>query len=685
MSPVFVLAHNAYLLLRRRFSTAIVSALFLAAAAIRFAFAMENAEGSTLPFAAIWAGAVSPLLPFLAVFLAMDVWSEERRCGSVDFLLTSAVRERDFVFGKTLGVYSIAFAVLIVSLLSPVIALAVCSGDPVVPGGSLSFLCALAALGVQLALWVALSVLISAFFRRAAASAACSLALIVALPRAIWYMCQRWFGDGSGAFGEFPFDAQAMDFAGGSFSTGVFAGYLLAILAALFIGTKTVVAYRYRGLCGLSGRFSSLFTSVLAIVAGVLLTMVFLRLDVPLELPVRGSDRCSERTRQILSEASGTVTAKCFLPRKAHEFSSAAHLLRLFGNWAKSLGSLKIEVSYIDPNWDLGQAARLVRENVPERSIVFTRGNRRSVLAITADLDERSVASAISRVTLPPKRQEIYWTVGHGEYSYLEYGPWGMSDIARELSRDGYRNLSLDLSSVASIPSDCALIIIAAARQDFSRVELDRLAAYLKNGGRLLVLDSPPGKTGVSSFLPSWGLRTAVRPVEGASTLSGSDVIVSEFADHPVSEHLTGARIVLERPLVIEPSAATGEAGADNLVYTPLASVGKAAVVAGIERGAKAGEDIAVRPTRIVVIGDGTFAVNTLLENRANANRDFFLNAVAYLAGTETAASGGSFDRLYTGLDREGRRVYLIVTALVTPLVFFVLLSLMILRRRFCH
>lgn len=59
--------------------------------------------------------------------------------------------------------------------------------------------------------------------------------------------------------------------------------------------------------------------------------------------------------------------------------------------------------------------------------------------------------------------------------------------MARELVRNGYRNEAIDLSADRAIPADCALIAIAGAREPFSRAELDRLDAYLRGGGRILV------------------------------------------------------------------------------------------------------------------------------------------------------------------------------------------------------
>ncbi len=161
-------------------------------------------------------------------------------------------------------------------------------------------------------------------------------------------------------------------------------------------------------------------------------------------------------------------------------------------------------------------------------------------------------------------------------------------------------------------------------------------------------------------------------------------MIVSEFAEHPISSSFKGLRIVLERPVGFEPSvAAETGAGADRIGYGALASADKATFAVVVERGAGAGGDLAVRPTRIVAIGDATFVMNGQLQSRANANRDFFLNCASYLSGTTVAdATGTEADRLVTGMDRQGRFRHALLSVLVFPCAVFLLLAAACLSRR---
>ena len=669
---------------RNMYSTAFATVAFLAVAAVRFAFGIEAAEGSRIFVAEAWACSVAPLLPVLAALYAMDTWSEERRSGRVEMLLSVAVRERDFVLGKFFGVWFMLLSATALSLVGTIASLVAFAPDALDWARTIDFLPSLFILSAQSALWCAATVMLSAMFVRGAIAACASVALTVALPRGVWAALRLWAGEGGDSFGEMPLDAHVADFASGVISTGVVVLYFTLVCAALFAASKSVLMLRFGGKGGRRGRFSCMVAIALAIACAVSTSMLAFRLDATLDIPIGGETTFSPQMRHILSESSGTVTATCFLPRSAGEFRRVSQFLRMLKRQADSAGGLKISLKFVDPRWNIGAAGRLVRMGVPENSVVFEKGGRFAVLTQEEGLGDHFVASAIRRIAMPPQRRDVYWTTGHGETSFSAYGNWGMSDIARELAREGYRNSALDLTGDKSIPPDCALIIVAGAKNDFSRIELGRIDAYLRAGGRLLVMIGQPGEGGVASLLPSWGIRTVALPLTGAKTLSGTDAIVSDFADHEITASLAGSRIVLEKPLVFTKSAAAESgAGADRIEFTPVAMAGQSAVVAAVERGGGAGRDLALRPTRLVVVGDPAFVVNGQLAERANANRDFFMNIVAYLSGSDqSGADGREPGVFYTGMDREAKLRFLAFSSAVVPLAVLLVMLFVVARRR---
>ena len=82
---------------------------------------------------------------------------------------------------------------------------------------------------------------------------------------------------------------------------------------------------------------------------------------------------------------------------------------------------------------------------------------------------------------------------------------------------------------------------------------------------------------------------------------------------------------------------------------------GPLTLAVALERGGVEAHDLVLRPTRLVVISDATFVANGALATRGNANRDFFLNSIAWLAGLDTLnAVRTPGNVVVTGLDRDG-------------------------------
>ena len=707
---------------RAGFSTGLAAGLFLAASAARFIVLVRGGEGGSTPLAALWALAVSPWLPILAAVLTMRSWSDERGSGRVDLLLTAPVRERDLVLGKFLGALTVTAFVLAVFLVVPLFLLPAFAPGAVAGTELFAFLPAFAVLLLQAALWCAVGVLASACCRHAGLAAFVSLFLMAGCPYAAYRAALAWAPAMRARLGEIPFEAHVLDFSTGLVSTGVTAVYIVLAALALFVATKAVAALRCAGRGGRLLLVSSGAAVALAVVFSCLLLALALRLDVTWELPrASAGESISARTRSILSNAHGEVRMTCFLARRDPLFRPVARLLRGLENAARGAAGARVSVDFVDPRWDLGAAQRLVRSGAPEGSLVFERGRRRAVVPV-ADLfsapavtngpagpfiGESVCASTLLRLTLPPDREIVYWTSGHGETALDSYdATYGLSDIARELVRDGYRLKPLDLAAAVAVPADCSVLFVAGAREPFSRAECDRVDAYLRHGGRLMVLVAPRTGGGLAALLPAWGLRVTSFVAVSSRTLTGSDVVIDNFAPHAITRPLTGVSAVFDSAAVLEPVATADVIGADRVDFTPLARTdahgwgesdpdvrpwtfdpssepaGPVAVAAALERGAVS-RDLALRPTRIVVIGDASFVMNGALAAHANANQDFFMNAMAWLAGVDAGtASSASSAAVLTGLDRHGWRHFAVASVGGLPLAVFLLCSLLVLRRR---
>ena len=657
-----------------------------------FVRALLRGDGGSTPVAALWALSAAPFLPMLAALLTMRLVADERTDGRLDLLLSAPVRERDVVLGKFLGAFAIVCVSLAVYLLLPIVVLPRCA--PALSGhlSLLTFLPAVGALLLQSAAWCALGLCASAWCRQAAVAAVVTLLLVLALPHALFQAGIAWSPALRARFAEMPLEAHLVDMSTGLFGTATLMFYLALTCFGLFAATKAVAATRLRGRAALGSRISTVCVMLLAAGFSCCAIALAVRLDVPFELSFRSvEDETSARTRQILAETHGDVNVSCFLAGKAPERRAVARLLRGLAAASRKVSGARLTIDWTDPRWDLGKASRLVRHGTPEGTLVFSRGQRRlevpvaSLFATTNGelrvtsggvfVGEEVCAGALQRLARPVPHEKVYWTTGHGETSFDSYdAAVGMSDIARELRRDGYHLAALNLAEQVSVPGDCAVLVVAGAREPFSRVELMRVQGYLATGGRLLVLAAGGSNAGVGTLLTDWGVRqlpfTAVSP----KTLTGADVVVTDFADHRITAPLKGCFVLFEGGTPLAAAEGRGDAMFTALARTDEAAWGEADVAArpwtldptieprgpltlaaALERGGAAAKDLALRPTRIVVIGDASFVANGALAARANANRDFFLNSLAWLAGLDTlAAVRTPGNVVVTGLDRSG-------------------------------
>lgn len=670
---------------RVAFTNAFVTPCFLAMAAGLFAYNLFSAEGLHQTPGLVWSISVAPLLPFLTVFLGMNAWSDEIRAGRLEELLSVAVKERDFVLGKFLGVWLLTLRDLVLSLVLTGLALYFFSPNLLVNYPVTSFITGFLALALQAMLWSALIVGLSSLTRSAAVAAILALILIVLVPRGGWHAALAWLPGGSTRLGAMPLDAHIVDLATGHVSIAALTFYIFGTFAALFICTNSIYARRLVGVGNKSARGSLRGISVLTLVAVALAWTLTLRFNVVFELPafVTTQEKFSARTRHIMSESQGELRAILFTSRKDPDFRSAARFVRAFSRETAALGGAHIIPRYVDPLTDPAAAGRLIGSGVPEKSLILEQGAKRVIVPLERNFGEQVFASALQRITLPPQQRTIYWTTGHGEKTLTDYGKWGLSDIARTIVMAGYRNQPLELAENKPIPTDCALIIVAGARTEFSRLEQSRLEAYLRQGGRLLVLLSSV-QGGITGLLPVWGMIPKLAPETSAATVTGTDVLITDFAEHPIVAPLKNEKLIFDFPIALVPSAqATQPSGVGTGSYTELCRVSGICRAALAEYGGTSREDVVARPARIIVVGDIGFIQNGRLENSVSANRDFFLNCIAYLAGVDALGEASiEANQLVIGLDRVGRVRFVLVSALAAPSVLALLFILLTAARR---
>ena len=509
-----------------------------------------------------------------------------------------------------------------------------------------------------------------------------SVAITYAVPFAAYRALISWSPEARTRFAEAPAMARIADASDGFLSFGSTVAALAFTAFALFAASKVFAMRRIAGDGRLMLKFSSGAAVLSALLSVVLMSMLAMRLDFMIEWP--GAVRTasfSARTREILSEISHPVRIAACMRRDSSGFLPVARLLRLVASESRSLAGAGVTCEFVDPRWDPNAAARLVRNGAGENTIVLSSGRRRIVVS-AKDFDESACASAIQRLSMPAKSEKVLFTSGHGEPSIDDFGEGGLGDAARALRQDGYR-VGTYFSLTSSVPPDCSVLAVVGARTPFSTSELRDIGVFIAHGGRILVADSGDPESGVRLILDRIGITSMKDESRQAGTTDGSDIIVSEFGEHAVSSPLQGASVVFANGSYRYSVSPSSPANPHGFSVSPLCSAGESAFAVAAEKGASLKSDLAIRPARLVVIGDPSFFRNGTLHSRANANRDLFLNAVEWLAGMEVSgAVGVADDVLSVRMDRLSRIRFLAYSSGAVPFVVAILAGFAVRRRR---
>lgn len=275
---------------------------------------------------------------------------------------------------------------------------------------------------------------------------------------------------------------------------------------------------------------------------------------------------------------------------------------------------------------------------------------------------EQWITSALHGI-LQGRRPVAYFLEGHGERSAESFeSRIGFAEIARRIAQENVEIRPLQLGDARAVPDDCSLLVIAGPRRAFAQPELDLVADYLATrGGRLLALLDARTQCGLEPLLETWGVKVGAGiAVDPTRSVTGRELFVRTYGEHPITLPMAGLTCVLSLPRPVEifataaPAVRTpGTLPSDLPVAVSLAMTspsgwvemnatewpprfspeesdrpGPVSIAVAVEKGGKSLDEVQVRPTRMVVIGDSGFLTN---ENLAGGNADFLLNAVHWM------------------------------------------------------
>ena len=226
-----------------------------------------------------------------------------------------------------------------------------------------------------------------------------------------------------------------------------------------------------------------------------------------------------------------------------------------------------------------------------------------------------------------PRPMMAYFLSGHGENDpEEEKANNGYSRLAAILTNEVNCNWQkLSLGGTNGIPADCQLLIVPASAREGKMTpdELAKIAAYLKQGGRLLALLTAP--SGLESVLAEWGVgvgdaRDRIVETDKNFTLPDGTFLTAKLMPHPIMNALASdkmpVRMVFPRAVygLEDRSKAPGAPEVTVLAATSSQGmdenrqVGSFPLLVAVEQGGIQGVNSpGGRGTRMVVAGDSDF------------------------------------------------------------------------------
>jgi ABC-type uncharacterized transport system involved in gliding motility auxiliary subunit len=383
----------------------------------------------------------------------------------------------------------------------------------------------------------------------------------------------------------------------------------------------------------------------------------------------------SPKTRQVLRQLHRDVNVVVLMPPEQTLYEPTRELLQRY-----AAASPRIHVEVLDPEKNPIRTDRLIKQyNVTTAGVVLAAGNDRRIVASTelADVDfsgaqlgqqpemtgykgEQLFTSALLQLS-EGRRPKILFTTGHGERSIDDTSRTGLATAREIIGRDNFDIEEWASLGKPAVPDKTDLVVIAGPTSSFLQPELNALTAYVRAGGRLLVLLDPTLSgsklvdTGLEAWLAGYGVKIdndiVVDPTNPMPFFGPETLFAKDYGDHPITKPMRAGNL----PVVVSLARSVGKgepppnAGIQmtELVRTSSQSWGETdlahldqvtkddkdvpgPVSLGVAVEIKGGGPGGARPARLVAYGDSDFAANLLV--RANStNSTLLTNSLNWL------------------------------------------------------
>lgn len=480
---------------------------------------------------------------------------------------------------------------------------------------------------------------------------------------------------------------------------------LLAGLGALIIAAWFFLFRRYTEPKRLHYILGNVLLSFMALGVVVTTNMLAHRWDTRVDFTEDQQHSLSEQSISILQDLDDDLKITSFFETGSPAESQFKMLIEAFQPHSKH-----VHVSHHDPN----KEPLLAQQNDITQLSEIVVQYKEQTQHIDSYFTEEILISTIISLTKGVVH-EICFTTGHQELLIDEFVKAGSMRFARDkLENQNYQAKTLNIAQKGSIPSSCAVLVIAGPVLDFSPFEQEHLAAYIAQGGSVYVLLNIGDTPNLVQSLTRYGFifkDNAVLELDEQYTLSGGDasyaiINTTDFALHPTAKTLStnilmqGLRSVevndeqqdqslLELASTSPNSWAESQYKEGPLEFTPGQDIqGPVPVISIIEIDnpdvipignlqrelpkATLSKSPQLKRTpggKIIVVGSATLVLDELTQRPDLGNLDLFLNGISWMTKEDTQLHARAHDHDVTPLllSPMQLRIIILVSLILTP------------------
>ncbi|OGO39663.1 MAG: hypothetical protein A2147_07970, partial [Chloroflexi bacterium RBG_16_57_8] len=348
----------------------------------------------------------------------------------------------------------------------------------------------------------------------------------------------------------------------------------------------------------------------------------------------------TQQTKDVLAKLDKPVKALCFFVPSKDQYGLTVYAQSLLLEYQRYNDLISIEVIDPDEHPDRARQYGIFQY----QTVVFESGeSRRQVLpsqiiqfsdqGVPLQVEaEHGFTSAILEVT-GVAQKKVYFVTGHGEADLN--GKY--SSVLRGLRDDLYVVGTINLLTDSTVPTDAAVLILAAPQTPLTSAEVNAILDYIEQGGHAFVLTDPNYPDGIDEILAPWGLKLGTGTVVdiASSVAPNNDMPLVPSAGNFFSQ-TQGLSMTTYFPNAVGILPLDDSTDVVPLVYSSLGSWLQKDF--DPTKGPVFNEDtdlpgpvtIGAIMDRIIVIGDSDFASNEHFSQVNNG--DLFLNSVNWLA-----------------------------------------------------